>query len=108
MENNKMKFMERVAHVEILTGVKTEIDLNDLRATYGDNLNTLSIINTNASNPLEIYLDGVKVKFVTANNGVFSFDWEFGMIFNFLGIENVGAGTIATNDIKITLGRTGA
>jgi len=107
MENGTIKFMERVTHLEILTTAKTEVDLNDLRASYGDNFNTLSIINTDAGDAVEIYLDGKKVKYITANNGVFSFDWESGIKYNFLSIENVGAGTIAANTIKITAGRTG-
>jgi len=104
---NEMRFMERVAHVEILTTAKAEIDLNGLRATYGDNFNTLLITNTDASDPVDIYLDGVKVAYLTANNGVFSFDWESGINYNFLSIENVGAGTIAANALKITVGKTG-
>jgi len=108
MEKEQIKFMQRATHLEIATTAKVEIDLNDVRATYGDNLNTLSIINTDAGDPVEIYLDGKKVKYVTANNGVFSFDWESGIIFNFLSIESVGAGTIAANAVKITIGRTGS
>lgn len=107
MENNNIKFMEMIGQPELLTGVKKEIDLNDLRARYGNNFNTLSIINTDAGDPIEIYLDGVKVKYITANNGVFSFDWETGIIYNFLSITNTGAGTIAANAVKISVGRTG-
>lgn len=101
------KFMERVAHIEMLTGAKAEVDLNELRGKYGNDFNTLSIINTDADDNIEVYLGGVKVKLVTANNGVFSFDWELGLNFNFLTLENVGAGTIAANAVKITVGRTG-
>ena len=107
MANEQTRFMERVAHIEATTGVKIEVDLNDLRGTYGDNFNTLLITNTDASDPIEIYLDGVKVAYVTANNGAFSFDCESGIIYNFLSIENVGAGTIAANGVKLTIGKTG-
>lgn len=108
MDKQQIKFMERVDHVEATTGKKIEVDLDSLRGAYGNDFNTLSIINTDAGDPIEIYLDGVKVKYVTANNGVFSFDWEFGMIYNFISIENVGAGTIAANVLKISVGRTGS
>ena len=107
MENNEVRFMERVAHIQAATGVKIEIDLNDLRGSYGDNFNTLLITNTDPSDPIEIYLDGIKVAYVTANNGAFSFDWETGITYNFLSIENVGAGTIEANLIKISVGKTG-
>ena len=101
------RFIKRVNHTEMTTGVKVEIDLDNFRGQYGNDLNMLSIINTDAGDPIEIYLDGTKVKYVTANNGVFSFDWEEGIIYNFLSIENVGAGTIIANAVKISVGRTG-
>jgi len=107
MEKKETKFLERLTHLQILTTEKTEVDLDNIRSTYGDDFNTLFITNTDAGDNIEIYLDGIKSKFVTANNGVFSFDWEAGLLFNFLSIENVGAGTIAANAIKISVGRTG-
>ena len=107
MENNQQKFLRRIDHAEATTGKKVEVDLSSLKADFGINYNTLSIINTDTGDPIEIYLDGVKVKYVTANNGTFSFDWEFGLDFSFLSFENVGAGTIIANEIKISVGRTG-
>lgn len=107
MANETIRFMERVTHLEITSGAKVVIDLNDLRATYGDNFNTLFLTNTDTGDNIEVYLDGKKVKYITANNGTFSFDWESGVIYNFLILENVGAGTIAADDVKITVGRTG-
>ena len=101
------KFMERIGHAEMTTGIKLEIDLNNLRATYGDNFNTLFVTNTDTGDDIEVYLDGVKAKFVTANNGIFFFDWESGLKYNFLSLENVGAGTIAANAVKMSVGRTG-
>ena len=109
MENQIKKFMERVTHAEIAASTKLEIDLNELRGQYGNNFNTISIINTDTASNIEVYLDGVKVKFITKNNGVWSFDWEYGMNFNFLSIENLNAGAaIATTLVKISVGRTGA
>lgn len=108
MNKQKIRFIERVTHIEMATGVKIELDLDNLRGKYGNDFNMLSIINTDAGDPIEIYVDGIKVKYVTANNGTFSFDWEFGLKFNFVSIENAGAGTIAANDVKISVGRTGS
>jgi len=103
-----MKFMERVTHPEIAISGKMEIDLDGLRATYGNNFNTLIITNTDTTSPIEIYLDGVKVAYTTGNNGIFSFDWEYGIKYNFLSIENTSASAvIVANAIKITCGRSG-
>lgn len=100
--------MERVDHAEIAISGKTELDLNELRSTYGDNFNTLTITNTDDNN-IELYIDGVKVQFILGNNGVFAFDWESHIDYNFISIENLGAGdVIAANQIKISVGRTGA
>lgn len=104
---NDIRFMERITHPEVATGVKMEVDLNDLRSTYGDNFNTLIVTNTDTGDDIEIYLDGVKVAYVTANNGVYAFDWETGINYNFLSIENAGAGTISANAVKISVGKTG-
>jgi len=100
--------MERVTHAEIAASSKVGIDLDNLRGTYGSDFNFLSIINTDANSDIEVYLDGKKVKFVTGNNGVFGFDWEFGLNYNFLELENTNAGAaIVANDVKISVGRTG-
>ena len=102
------RFIERVTHPQIAASTKTEIDLDNLRGNYGNDFNMISIINTDTASNIEVYLDGIKVKFITMNNGVFSFDWEFGLIYNFLSIENTNAGAaIAANLIKISVGRVG-
>lgn len=110
METNgkTLKFIKRVTHAEIGTSTKLAIDLQSFRSDFGDNLNTLFVTNTDTGSDIEVYLDGEKVKFVTANNGVFSFDWEAGINYNFLEIENTNSGAvIATNKVKISVGRTG-
>jgi len=102
------KFIERVGHAQIAASTKLEIDLDALRGRYGNNFNFLSITNTDTASDIEVWLDGVNIKFVTDNNGVFSFDWEFGLDYNFLSIENTNAGAaIAQNLVKISVGRVG-
>lgn len=102
------KFIRPISHAEIAASGKQEIDLDAIRADFGDNLNTLSITNTDAASAINIYLDGQKIAYVTANNGVFSFDWEFGLNYNFISIENTNAGAvIAADAIKIFIGRSG-
>lgn len=102
------KFIRIVSHAQILASAKQELDLNELRNQFGDNLNTLSITNTDTASAINVYLDGQKIAFISANNGVFSFDWQFGLIFNFISIENTNAGApIAADAIKVFIGRSG-
>lgn len=107
MEIQTIKFIERIAQGEIAASSSLEIDLNDLRARYGDNFNTLIMTNTDDNN-IDVYLDGIKLVFITGSNGSFNFNWESGINFNFLKIENLGAAdVIAADKVKISVGRTG-
>lgn len=104
----KQKFLRIVSQPQIAASSRIEIDLNDLRNQFEDNFNTLTITNTDAATAINIYLDGQKIAYVTGNNGVFSFDWELGLQYNFLSIENTSAlGVIAADAVKIFVGRTG-
>jgi len=104
----KQKFLKIVAQAEIAASTKLELDLDAMRNNYGDNFNTLTITNTDAVSAINLYLDGEKVAFITANNGSFSFDWEFGLLFNFISIENTNDGAaIAAEAVKVFVGRTG-
>lgn len=107
MENQR--FINKVEHAEIAASTKLEIDLNDLRTTYGNNFNTLFITNTDANSAIAVYADGEEIAFITANNGSFSFDWEFGLTYNMISLENTNAGAaVAANKVKTFVGRTGA
>lgn len=107
MENGQ-KFIRIVAQPEIAASGKNELDLDSLRAQFGDNFNTLQITNTDAASAINVYLDGQKMAFITANNGIFAFDWEFGLTYNFLAIENTNAGAvISAENVKVFVGRTG-
>lgn len=104
----EQKFIRIVAQAEIAASAKLEMDLNELRNQFGDNFNTLQITNTDAASAINVYLDGQKVAYITANNGVYAFDWETGINYNFLSIENTNAGAvIAAQAIKVFVGRTG-
>ena len=103
------KFIRIVAQAEIAASTKQELDLNELRNQFGDNFNTLQITNTDAASAINVYLDGQKVAYITANNGVYSFDWETGLTFNFISLENTNGGAvIVAQNIKVFVGRTGA
>lgn len=102
------KFIRRVDHAEIPMSSKIEVDLAELRNEFGNDFNTLIITNTDATKPVEIYLDGIKSFFVAGNNGITSFDWEFGINYNFVSIENLSAAAvIVANAVKISVGRSG-
>jgi hypothetical protein len=103
------KFIRIIAQPEIAASSKIELDLDNIRNTYGDNLNTLTITNTDPASAINVYLDGQKIAYITANNGVFSFDWQLGITYNFLSIENTNTGAvIAAEKIKVFVGRSGA
>jgi len=105
----EQRFIQPVTHAEIAISGKTELDLDILRNTWGNNFNTIQITNTDAASAISIYADGTKIAYITANNGVFAFDWEFGLKFNFISIENENAGAvIAANAVKVFVGRSGA
>ena len=104
----EQKFIRIVPQAQILASAKIELDLDSLRTQWGNDFNTLQITNTDAASPINVYLDGQKIAYVTANNGVFAFDWEFGVSYNFLSIENTNAGAvIAAEAVKVFAGRTG-
>lgn len=105
---NKQKFIRIVPQAEIAASGKVELDLDILRNQFGNDFNFIQITNTDAASAINIYLDGQKIAYVTQNNGVFSFDWEFGLNYNFLTLENTNAGAvIAAEAVKVFVGRTG-
>ena len=107
---NKMeaKFLKRIAHAEIAVSTKLAIDLQSERSEYGNNFNTITILNTSTTSDIEVYLDGTKIQFVTKNNGAFSLDWRDGLLYNMLEIENTSAADAVTaSQVKISVGRTG-
>jgi len=104
----EQKFIQPATHPEIAAGGKVELDLDILRNQWGNNFNTLQITNTDSASAISIYADGVKIAYVTSNNGIFAFDWEFGLKYNFISIENENAGAvIAANTVKAFVGRSG-
>lgn len=104
----EQKFIRIVPQAQIAASGKIELDLDSLRAQWGNDFNTLQITNTDAASAINIYLDGQKIAYLTANNGVFSFDWELGINFNFLAIENTNAGAVIIAEaVKVFVGRTG-
>ena len=104
----EQRFIRIVAQAEIAASTKLELDLDLLRSQFGNNFNTLFITNTDLASAINVYADGQKIAYVTANNGIFSFDWEFGFIYNFISIENTNAGAaISAENVKVFVGRSG-
>lgn len=101
-------FIRKVAQAEIGISTKLPIDLDTLRRQFGNDFNTIFITNTDAASDISLYTDGQEIAFITANNGVFSFDWETGLTYNFIEVENKSAAAaIVADNIKIFVGRTG-
>lgn len=104
----QQKFIRIVSQAEIAISGKLELDLDVLRNQFGNDFNTLQITNTDPATAINLYLDGQKVSFITGNNGNFSFDWELGLNYNFITLENTsGAVVIGADKIKVFVGRTG-
>lgn len=105
---DERKFLNRIGHAQIAASGKIEVDLDAIRSSWGNDFNTLVLTNTDAASAIELWLDGVKIAYITANNGTFSFDWEFGFNYNFLTLENTNGGAvILANTIKLSVGRSG-
>jgi hypothetical protein len=84
-----------------------QVDLETIRARYGNNFNTLNITN-NADEEISITMDGIKNQYIKGSGGVFSFDWQDGITFSTLLITNENAATnTSANEIRISVGRTG-
>jgi hypothetical protein len=106
-EQEKINFLKVIRNTEIAASAIQKINLAQYHTLYGLNFNTLTILNTSAES-IGVYLDDSEVVQVIGNNGTFSFDWEDGVIYNLLSIENKSGGNaIAANAIVITIGRTG-
>lgn len=104
----KQKFIRIVAQPQIAASGKVELDLDSLRNQFGNDFNTLQITNTDNASSIKIHADGQVIAYITASNGVFAFDWQFGLNYNFLAIENTNAGAvIAAEAVKVFVGRTG-
>lgn len=85
----------------------TALKLEILRSRYGDNFNTLVVLNTGSVN-VDVIIDGKTITTVNGSNGAFSFDWKDGILFNTLAFKNIdGANDLADNALRVTLGRTG-
>ena len=107
-DENRQQFIKIVAQAQIAASGKLELDLDNIRKDFGNNFNTLQITNTDTASNINVYLDGQKVAFITANNGVWAFDWEFGLNYNFLALESTNAGAvIVAEKVKVFTGRTG-
>ena len=103
-----VNFLENVKNLEIAASGKTQIQLSTIKQKFGKNYNTINITNTSTTSDISLHLDGREIQFITSGNGVFAFDWEFGLNFSLIEIENKDAvNAIAADKIQITVGRTG-
>ena len=106
--HEQIKFINVVTNAEIAASGKQVLDLKDIQKNFGNNYNTLTIINTSTTSAINVFLDGIEVAYITPNNGSWSFDWEYGLIFSSISIENTDAvNVVAAAELKISVGRTG-
>jgi hypothetical protein len=81
--------------------------LETLRQSFGNNLNTLILLNRDVVD-FDIILDGNTITTLAANNGSFAFDWQDGINYSKLELKNIDASTASTDSkVRITVGRTG-
>lgn len=108
MENRTRRFLTLTTNAaQILASASWAVDLRQARADYGDNFNTLVILNKGSEN-IQLALDANTIVEIAATGGTFSFDWEFGLNYNSLVITNTSAANaIAAEAIKVSYGRTG-
>jgi len=103
------KFLKITGDLGIITaGATARVNLEAIKNEFGYNLNTL-LIKNNAGEELSVTLDGKKVAFIGGSGDVLALDWEDGIIFSDIAITNEdGATDTAANEIRISVGRTGA
>jgi len=108
MQQETQKFLRPVTDVGVLTtGQIYLVDLSAFQREFGNNFNTLNVINK-ADEEISVTLDGKKVQYIPSLTGVMAFDWRDGLIYSTLAITNEGATSTSANEIRISVGRTGS
>jgi len=106
-QQEEIRFLKFATNAEIAATASESINLQADRSEFGNNFNTLIILNTGVQN-IKVYLDDRAVSVVNGNNGSLTFDWKDGIIYNSLKLENMSATTAqAAATLHITYGRTG-
>lgn len=92
----------------IAAGASASVNLETIKSEFGLNFNTILITN-NAAEEISLTLDRKKIAFISGNGAVFGLDWEDNIQFTDVTITNEdGAAATSANEIRITVGRTGA
>jgi len=90
----------------VAAGADILINLETIRTHYGNNFNTLTIVNNDAVE-ISFSLDGVKSGYIAAGDAT-GFDWESRLNYSILKITNEdGSTSTVANKIRIQVGRTG-
>ena len=102
------KFILTVPDIGIVAATATaHVNLESIKTEFGHNFNTLQIKN-NSTEEISVKLDGRTVLYIKDGDG-FGLDWEDGIVFDDIQITNEdAANATAANEIRITVGRTGA
>lgn len=106
---DKIKFMVVVADLGIIANTATaHCDLEAIKNEFGTNFNTLLVTN-NATEEISVTLDGRKIAFLKGSGTVLGLDWEDNLLFHDVQITNEdAAASTAANEIRVSVGNTGA
>jgi len=89
-------------------GDGTAVTMAQLHGKYGQNFNTLTVLNTDADASVDLLLDGAFVQTIQSSNGAFTIESRDGIIYNTIAFKNIdSANTVADNALRILVGRTG-
>lgn len=102
-----VKFIQVVSQPLMAASAKVQLNMSTLNRDFGLNYNTLSVINTSGASAVWVYLDGKKAKYI-GPGGSWSFDWEYGLKYTLIELENIDTiNAIALDTVRVSVGRTG-
>lgn len=106
---DKIKFLVVVADLGIIANTATaHCNLEAIKNEFGKNFNTLLITN-NATEEISVTIDGRKIVFMKGSGTTFGLDWEDSILFSDVQITNEdAAASTAANEIRVSVGNTGA
>lgn len=106
-EQENQLFLSNTTDLGAMTHAVTyAVDLKTLKTRYGNNFNTLIIVNKSAVE-IKVTLNGVAIGYVAAGDS-FALDWRDGIQFDDIAILNNDAAVdTSANQVRISVGRTG-
>jgi len=102
-----IKFFSNAAAVA--NGARYQPDLGDIKRDFGNNFNTIHVLNLHTAQKiyLELDQDTTRAIPIPANGGSLSISHEDGIIFNDFTILNSSGSEAAIGALQVSIGRTG-